>query len=85
MVDNLNEYAVPTTMDAPDVESIIIEVPCPTGPMGAKGPSEVASAMIAPAVANAVGDAIGIYPTKTPITAEDVYWLLQKRGAEDKE
>ena len=41
--------------------------------------------MIAPAVANAVGDAIGIYPTKTPITAEDVYWLLQKRGAEDKE
>lgn len=83
MITNFNDYAMPTTMDSPDVESIVIEVPSVTGPLGAKGPSEIAAAMIAPAIANAVGNAIGIYPTKTPITSEDIYWLLQKKKQEE--
>lgn len=83
---NLNDYSIPTTMDTPDVESIIVEVPSHTGPLGAKGPSEVASAMIAPAIANAVGSAIGVYPTKTPITSEYIYELLYgDEGAEEGE
>ena len=85
MVTNFNEYAMPTTMDSPDVESIVIEVASPTGPLGAKGPSEISAAMIAPAIANAVGDAIGVYPTKTPVTSEDIYWMLREKQADERQ
>lgn len=84
VITNFNDYVMPTTMDSPDVESIVIEVPSPTGPLGAKGPSEAAAAMIAPAIANAVGDAIGVFPTKTPITSEDVFWMMHPEKAPKK-
>ena len=72
-------------MDSPDVESIVIEVASPTGPLGAKGPSEISAAMIAPAIANAVGDAIGVYPTKTPVTSEDIYWMLREKQGDERQ
>jgi CO/xanthine dehydrogenase Mo-binding subunit len=77
-INNLNEYSVPTTMDAPDVESIIVEVPSRTGPLGAKGPGEVTAAMIAPGIANAVGDAIGVHPTKCPVISEYIFELVHR-------
>ena len=52
-------YLVPTTMDVPEIECLIVEVPEPTGPYGAKGVSEPATIPTAPAILNAIYDAVG--------------------------
>ena len=54
------QLGVPAVMDAPPVETILIEDPEPGGPFGAKGISEVATVPITPAVLNAIFDASGI-------------------------
>ncbi len=51
---------VPTIADAPAVRTLIIEKPDPTGPLGAKGISEVATVPLTPAILNAIYDAVGV-------------------------
>jgi putative selenate reductase molybdopterin-binding subunit len=58
--DSFTEYRLPTVMQQPEVESIWIETIDPHGPYGAKGITEVVSMPTAPAIANAVYDAIGV-------------------------
>ena len=60
---NLLDYKVLTFLDMPksnDMRKIIVERPCAWGPFGAKGFSEVACCSLAPAIANAIYNAIGI-------------------------
>lgn len=63
---------VPTILDAPPVESIIIEDPEPSGPFGAKGVSEVATVPITPAILNAIYDAIGKRFYVLPVTPDKI-------------
>lgn len=79
----LSQYRVPTALDVPDVDSLIVEVPEPTGPFGAKGIAEPASIPTAPAVLNAIYDAVGIRITQLPVTPERVLALLQEKDSSE--
>lgn len=72
-------YLVPTPMDVPEIECLIVEVPDPAGPYGAKGVSEPATIPTTPAVLNAIYDAVGVRVTETPATPERVFRLLQEK------
>jgi CO/xanthine dehydrogenase Mo-binding subunit len=70
---NFTDYKIPTAKDVPDeVISILIEVPQPDGPFGARGIGEQTMLPAAPMVANAVEDALGVRIKTMPITAEKV-------------
>ena len=72
-------YIIPTALDIPEQETIPVESREETGPFGAKGIGEAPLAGVAPAVANAVYDAIGIRFSELPITPEKV-WKAMNGG-----
>jgi len=68
---NFTDYKIPTALDIPDeIVPIIVEVPQPDGPFGARGMGEHPMIPVAPMIANAIEDATGIRITSMPITAE---------------
>lgn len=69
---SLKDYHVPTCSDMPVVEAIIIEDPEPTGPFGAKGVGEPALIPTAPAIINAIADALGVRIYYLPANLERV-------------
>ncbi|KUJ83205.1 4-hydroxybenzoyl-CoA reductase [Ruegeria marisrubri] len=72
MNGNLADYTMPTADSVPEMHSSIVESMDPNGPLGAKGASETAILPGAPAIANAVFDAIGVRITDLPITPEKI-------------
>jgi aldehyde oxidoreductase len=64
--ENLHDYLIPTTGDVPPIDSILIEVPDPEGPYGAKGLGEHVLIPTAPAILNAIRHATGAEVTKLP-------------------
>jgi len=76
---SFSEYLMPTAMDMPRVQSIILESRSGIGPFGAKGIGEPALTPVAPAVANAVADAIGARVFEYPITPERVVRAIAGR------
>ena len=70
--DSLESYLIPTAMDIPETEIKLLEIPEPFGPFGAVGIGEPSMMGTAPAIANAVSDAIGIRMTQIPLTPERV-------------
>ena len=77
---SFSEYLMPTAMDMPKVECIILESRSGVGPYGAKGIGEPAMTPVAPAIANAVADAIGVRVFEMPITPERIVQALKRRG-----
>jgi len=74
---NFTDYKIPTAMDVPDeLIPIIVEVPQPDGPFGARGIGEHTMLPAAPMIANAVEDGLGIRIKSMPITAEKVALTL---------
>jgi len=69
---NFTDYKVCRSLDIPDTEVILIEKPTPTGPFGAKSVGEAGAIAIAPAIYNAVYDAIGVRIKDMPLTPERV-------------
>jgi CO/xanthine dehydrogenase Mo-binding subunit len=65
--ENLHDYLIPTTSDVPPIESLLIEVPDPEGPFGAKGLGEHTLIPTAPAILNAIRHATGITLTRVPV------------------
>ena len=76
MNGNLADYTMPTAEAVPTMHSDIVETDEPNGPLGAKGASETAILPGAPAIANAVYDAIGVRITDLPITPEKILAAL---------
>jgi CO/xanthine dehydrogenase Mo-binding subunit len=72
----LSEYIAPLVTEMPEIDYRIIEVPEPSGPFGAKGVGEITTVPVAPAIANAVADAIGLRLTEIPMTPEKVWKAL---------
>lgn len=69
----LLDYQLPSIKDLPErLTPIIIENPHRTGPFGAKGVGETGIIPIAPAIANAVRDAVGVRITTLPLTPEKI-------------
>ena len=79
--ENLHDYLIPSAGDIPPVESILIEDPSSIGPFGAKGIGEQAVIPTAPAILNAIHDAIGVRIHKVPATPDRVRAaILANRG-----
>ena len=74
---NFTDYKIPTALDIPDeVVPIFVEVAQPDGPYGARGIGEHPMIPVAPMIANAIYDAIGIRIKSLPITAEKIFLAL---------
>lgn len=76
---NLGDYAIPTTMDIPEIEAVIYECPSTNGPFGAKGIGEMTANSPAPAIVNAIHDAVGIWITDLPANPEKVLRALEEQ------
>jgi len=71
------DYKIPTALEMPrDIQSIFIESNEPTGPFGAKSLSEPCITVPAPAIANAIYNAIGVRIRDLPITPEKILRAL---------
>ncbi|MFH1001083.1 MAG: xanthine dehydrogenase family protein molybdopterin-binding subunit, partial [Bacteroidota bacterium] len=82
---NFTDYKIPTALDIPDeIVPIIIEVPQPDGPFGARGIGEHPMLPAAPMIANAIEDALGIRIITMPITAEKVCLAILEKGKSAK-
>ncbi|HXW54433.1 MAG TPA: 4-hydroxybenzoyl-CoA reductase subunit alpha [Candidatus Cybelea sp.] len=85
MNPSLLEYRIPTTLENPEIECIIVESEDPEGPFGAKEAGEGSLAATIPAIANAIYDAVGVRINTVPFSPEAVLAALRKqRGAEGK-
>ena len=76
---SLLEYRVPTIVESPPIEVHIVESHDPYGPFGAKEASEGALASFAPALVNAVANAIGVDLDEIPVTPDRVTAALVER------
>jgi CO/xanthine dehydrogenase Mo-binding subunit len=75
---NLIDYVLPSLADMPAViDPIAIEIPDKNGPFGAKGIGESALIPVAPAIANAIFDAVGVRIKDLPIKAEKIFMALE--------
>jgi CO/xanthine dehydrogenase Mo-binding subunit len=79
LTDQLSTYLLPTILDIPErVESVLVEVPDPNGPWGARGLGELPFLPFAPAVGAAIHDATGVWIDEFPFTPERVLRALGK-------
>lgn len=78
VTDNLRKCRIPTFKDTPEIVTIIVEDPEPSGPFGAKGIAEAAAIPTAPAIINAIHDAVGVYIHDLPATPERVLTALKE-------
>jgi CO/xanthine dehydrogenase Mo-binding subunit len=74
------EYAIPVAERVPEIETLIVEVPAPDGPFGAKGIGEAPVIAVAPAIANAVAAAVGVRLRELPMTPPRVWQALRDDG-----
>jgi CO/xanthine dehydrogenase Mo-binding subunit len=70
--ESMKDYHIPSCADMPEVPCIIVEEPEPTGPYGAKGVGEPALIPTAPAILNAIADALGVRIYDLPANLERV-------------
>ena len=74
----LTDYIIPTALDAPEMETVIIEKPYPYGPFGAKGVGELPIDGGAPAIAAAIFNATGAFMSELPISPERLMTALEE-------
>jgi CO/xanthine dehydrogenase Mo-binding subunit len=77
--NRLTNYIIPTSLDAPEMETILVENEYPHGPFGAKGVGELPMNGAAPAIAAAVFQATGALLTEIPITPERLQAALENK------
>jgi 4-hydroxybenzoyl-CoA reductase subunit alpha len=78
MGPSLLDYRIPTSLDTPALQAIIVERPDPNGPYGAKEAGEGPLHSSIPAVANAIYDAVGVRMTHLPFTPVKVRAALKQ-------
>lgn len=77
--ENLHDYLIPTTGDIPPIDPILIEVPDPDGPFGAKGLGEHVLIPTAPAIINAIRHATGATLTRTPALPHRILAAMRQK------
>jgi len=78
-IPSILEYKSPTTLETPEIETILVETNDPEGPYGAKEAGQGPLLPVVPAVANAVYDAIGVRIHEIPITPDKILRALDGR------
>jgi len=78
--NRLTNYIIPTSLDAPEMDTIIVEKEYPFGPFGAKGVGELPMDGAAPAIAAAIFNATGALVPEIPITPERLLVALERRA-----
>jgi CO/xanthine dehydrogenase Mo-binding subunit len=73
---SFTEYAIPLAERVPEIDTLIVEVPAPDGPFGAKGIGEAPVIAAPAAIANAVKAATGIRLSELPMSAPRVWAAL---------
>ncbi|MBV9580167.1 MAG: xanthine dehydrogenase family protein molybdopterin-binding subunit, partial [Chloroflexi bacterium] len=76
---SFGDYKMPTVVDMPPLETVVLESETGEGPYNIRGIGEAPCIPVAPAIANAVADAVGVRVRDLPITAVKVY-----RGLKDQ-
>jgi 4-hydroxybenzoyl-CoA reductase subunit alpha len=79
---SLGEYRIPTALDMPNVECIIVESNEPNGPYGAKEVGEGAIMPTIPAILNAIHDATGARVNELPVTSERLFMAVHSKKDE---
>jgi CO/xanthine dehydrogenase Mo-binding subunit len=74
----LMDYALPSAEKVPPITPVIVEVPSPEGPLGARGVGEPPVVPGAATIANAIADATGVRLTELPMTPERVLAALRR-------
>ncbi|MCS7216235.1 MAG: molybdopterin-dependent oxidoreductase [Candidatus Bipolaricaulota bacterium] len=74
------DYRIPTALDVPEIEAILVPSEEPTGPFGAKSIAEVGINGPLPAISNAIYHAVGVRLTRAPFTPERVLAALKAKG-----
>ncbi len=80
MNPNFLDYKMLTAKDVPNIEPVVVETNDPFGPFGAKGIGEPGLVPTAPAIANAIYDAVGVRIKELPITPEKVLAALKEKN-----
>ena len=76
---SLLDYRIPTTLDVPMIETIVVEVPNPGHPLGVRGVGECAIVVPMAAVSNAVANATGLRPTSMPVSPRKLLEMIMDR------
>jgi CO/xanthine dehydrogenase Mo-binding subunit len=74
------DYKSPTTLETPDIHTILVETDDPEGPFGAKEAGQGPLLPVIPAIANAVYDAVGVRVDEIPITPEKILRGLELKA-----
>ena len=74
------DYKIPSALDVPYIETVLVEKPAVEGPFGAKGIGEPPVVPVPAAIANAIYNAVGVRITSLPITPEKVRAALKAAG-----
>ena len=72
---SFTDYLIPTTLDMPPVESVLVEVPDPDAPYGAKGMGEPPTVVSTAAIVSALRDATGRELTRVPVRPDEIVSL----------
>ena len=78
LTTDLNDYHIFRSDEMPEIKAILVPTFEPSGPFGAKAVAEIPMDGVAPAIANAVYDAVGVRIRDLPITPEKVWRALRK-------
>ena len=76
---SMGDVKIPTIQDIPELVTVHVEAPGGNGPFGAKTIGEQPLPPVAPAIANAVFDAVGIRIQDLPLTPESILTALKER------
>jgi len=77
---SLLDYRMPTALDLPRIDCVILETPADDGPFGIRGVGEPPIIPPAGAIANAIHDAVGVRMTELPMSPERVFWAMRDKS-----
>jgi carbon-monoxide dehydrogenase large subunit len=79
------DYKIPCAQEIPEVETILVEVPLPEGPFGARGIGELSVVGVAPAIGNAIYDALKVRIKELPLSPSRVLAAIEEKETQNLE
>jgi CO/xanthine dehydrogenase Mo-binding subunit/aerobic-type carbon monoxide dehydrogenase small subunit (CoxS/CutS family) len=77
--DRMARYRIPSILHTPEIVSFVVEHPTGDGPYGAKGVGEIAGIPTAPAIINAIYNAVGVRVDRLPVDQEYIWKSLKEK------